>query len=143
MPAEPCAPWLRELKRYFGNSAGVGVFTPPADLLATDEDVTVHMDVPGVTSENLEIELENDVVTVRGDRPYSLRDGSRQRAWQRIERGFGRFERDLRVPKGPEPGSIDASLTDGVLTRAGTTTGSSRERKPADTQARASLAAAD
>ena len=38
------------------------------------------------------------------------------RTWRRIERGFGRFERDIRVPKGLEPDSIDASLADGVLT---------------------------
>ena len=40
----------------------------------------------------------------------------RGRTWRRIERGFGRFERDIRVPKGLEPDSIDASLADGVLT---------------------------
>jgi HSP20 family protein len=116
MPTEPFAPWLRELNRYFGNAAGVGAFTPPADVLAPDEEVTVHMDVPGVTRENLEIELENDVVTIRGERPYPYETEDGGRAWQRIERGFGRFERDPRVPNGLEPGSIDASLADGLLT---------------------------
>jgi HSP20 family protein len=118
MVMEPLAPWLRDLNRYFssgGGGAGTGFF-PLADVLVTDEDVTIHMDMPGVSRDNLEVELENDVLTVRGERPfpYSTEDGDR--VSQRIERGFGRFERVLRVPKGLDPGAIDASLVDGVLT---------------------------
>jgi HSP20 family protein len=118
MVMEPLAPWLRDLNRYF-SSAGAGTgtgFFPLADVLVTDEDVTIHMDMPGVSRDNLEVELENDVLTVRGERPfpYSTEDGDR--VSQRIERGFGRFERVLRVPKGLDPSGIDASLVDGVLT---------------------------
>ena len=81
----------------------------------TDDQVAVNMDVPGVDREHLEIELENEVLTIRGERlyPYACADGGR--VWQRIERGFGRFERDLRIPKGLDPDSIEASLGDGVL----------------------------
>ena len=107
---------LRDLNRYFAAGGGPGGFFPPADVLVSDEDVTVHMDVPGVPRDKLEIELENDVLTIRGERPnpYGSEDGGR--AWRRIERGFGRFERDVRVPKGLDPDSIAASLGDGVLT---------------------------
>jgi HSP20 family protein len=45
---------------------------------------------------------------------YQTDEGGR--TWRRIEREFGRFERDVRVPKGLEPDSIEASLEDGVLT---------------------------
>jgi HSP20 family protein len=73
------------------------------------------MDVPGLHADNLEIELENDTLTVRGERPfpYSREDGGGPA--RRIERGFGRFERSLRVPLGLDPEAIDASLSDGVL----------------------------
>lgn len=114
---EPIASALiRDMTRYFAGATPAGGFFPPADVLVTDEDVTVHMDVPGVPRDNLEIELEDDVLTIRGERPnpYETQDGGR--TWRRIERGFGRFERDIRVPKGLEPDSIDASLADGVLT---------------------------
>ena len=91
-------------------------FVPAADLVVTEEDVTVVMDVPGFRHEDLTIELLGDVLTVRGERslPYESAEG--RRTWQRLERGFGRFERSIQVPKGLDPDRIDASLTDGVLT---------------------------
>jgi HSP20 family protein len=112
---EPLAPWLRDLNRYFGGGGAVGAFVPPADVLVTEQDVSVHMDVPGVARDRLEIELQNNILTVRGERPFPYEQAEGTRTWQRIERGFGRFERDLRVPAGLDPGKIEASLGDGVL----------------------------
>ena len=112
---EPYAPWLRDLNRFFSSEANVSSFVPPADVLVTEEGVMVYMDVPGVPADRLDVELENDVLTVRGERPYPYpTDG--ERVGRRIERGFGRFERSLRVPRGLDPDAIEASMTDGVLT---------------------------
>ena len=116
---EPVAPWLRD--RTFTSESGPASFVPPADVLVTDVDVTVVMDVPGLRPDDLEIELENDTLTVRGERPYPYGDdddgGERERrVRRRIERAFGRFERGLRVPAGCDPGAVQASLTNGVLT---------------------------
>ena len=113
---EPFAPWLREFNQILHNQGAVSAFIPPADLLIDDDGVTVYMDVPGLHVENLEIELENDTLTIRGERPfpYSHEDGGGP--VRRIERGFGRFERTLRVPAGLDPESVQADLHDGVLT---------------------------
>jgi HSP20 family protein len=113
---EPFAPWLRELNQVLSNQSTVGAFVPPADLLVDDQGVTVHMDVPGLHVDNLEIELENDTLTVRGERPFPYAREEGQGPARRIERGFGRFERSLRVPGGLDPDAIEASLSDGVLT---------------------------
>ena len=113
---EPVAPWLRDLNRLFTSEGNQ--FLPPADVLVTDDGVSVYMDVPGLKAEHLDVELENEVLTVRGERPnpYGDGDGNGGRGmWRRIERGFGRFERSLRVPRGLDPEAIDASLHDGVL----------------------------
>jgi HSP20 family protein len=112
---EPVAPWLRELNRLFTTEAGQSAFMPPADVLVTQDAVTVYMDVPGMHAGDLEIELENDTLTVRGERAYPY-DDSAQGVWRRIERGFGRFERSLRVPAGLDPARVEANLADGVLT---------------------------
>jgi HSP20 family protein len=111
---EPTTPWLRDLNRLFAG-AGISGFMPAADVIVSPEDVVVHLDVPGVSSDNLEIELENDVLTVRGERRYPYGE-EHDRTWRRIERSFGSFERDLRVPRGLDATAIDASLDNGVLT---------------------------
>jgi HSP20 family protein len=113
---EPFAPWLRELGQVLHNQGTTGAFIPPADLLIDDDGVTVHMDVPGLRSENLEIELENDQLTVRGDRPFPYPHEDGNGPVRRVERGFGRFERSIRVPRGLDPEAIEASLSEGVLT---------------------------
>jgi HSP20 family protein len=115
MLIEPLAPWMREANR-FAASTRPAVFTPPADVLVTDNEVRVEMDVPGVSADNVEIELENDVLTIRGERPFPYGDEESDRAGRRVERSFGRFERVLRVPRGLDPNAIDAQLRDGVLT---------------------------
>jgi HSP20 family protein len=113
---EPFPPWLRDLNRFFNTEGSVSSFVPPADVLVDDDGVTVYMDVPGVSVDQLDIEVENDTLTVRGERPYPYSDdGNGNRGARRIERGFGRFERSLRVPQGLDPDAIEASLTDGVL----------------------------
>ena len=112
---EPFTPWLRELGQVLPTQGTVGAFVPPADLLIDDDGVTVYMDVPGVRAENIQIELENDVLTVSGERPfpYASEDGTGPA--RRVERGFGRFQRSLRVPPGLNPDAIEASISDGVL----------------------------
>src|SRR5258705_11483391 len=92
-------------------------FVPAADVIVTDDEVTVLMDVPGVTVDDLTIELEGDLLTVRGERMLpAATDGDNGRASRRLERGFGKFERVLRVPSGLDPDAITASMVDGVLT---------------------------
>lgn len=115
MLMEPMAPWLRDLNRFV-SAGSPGPFTPPADVLVNDQEVKVHMDLPGVSAENLDIELENDILTIRGERPFPYGDQESDRTWRRVERSFGRFERVLRVPRGLDPNAIDAELKDGVLT---------------------------
>ena len=111
---EPFPPWLRDLNRFLNSEGTLSAFVPPADVLVDDDGVTVYMDVPGVGSDQLDVELENDMLTVRGERPYPYGEDA-DGAARRIERGFGRFERSLRVPRGLDPDAIEASLTDGVL----------------------------
>jgi HSP20 family protein len=117
MLTEPQAPWLRDLNRLFTSEGAVSSFIPPADLIVGDDGVTVYMDVPGLNADSLEIELENDTLTVRGERPYPYQrsDGDGQ-VVRHVERRFGRFERSLRVPRGMNPDAVEAQVANGVLT---------------------------
>lgn len=119
---EPFAPLFelsRELDRRVASGAAAPSFAPPADLVVTDDEVTVVMDVPGVKTDDLTIELQDDVLTVRGERPLPAHvedEQSEHQVRQRLERGFGKFERVLRVPQGLDPDKITASMANGVLT---------------------------
>jgi HSP20 family protein len=116
MLTEAHAPWLRDLNRLFTTEGAVAAFIPPADVIVSDEGVTVYMDVPGLNADSLEIELENDVLTVHGERPFPYATEDGERSVRRVERRFGKFERSLRVPRGLDPDAVEASLVDGVLT---------------------------
>jgi HSP20 family protein len=114
MLMEPLAPWLRELDRFI-SSAGTAAFVPAADVIVTQAGVTVFIDVPGMRRDDLEIELENDTLTVRGERRPPEQLQGDERAWRHIERRFGRFQRTMRVPGGMNPDAVEAQLADGVL----------------------------
>jgi HSP20 family protein len=112
---EPPAPWLRELNRLVTSETQVQSLVPPADVIVDGDAVTIHMDVPGIGVDQLDVELENDVLTVRGERPYPYR-AEGQGVVRRVERAFGRFERTLRVLRGLDPNAIEATMANGVLT---------------------------
>lgn len=94
---------------------GIPAFDPPADVLVDETHVVVHMDVPGVSAGDIEIVLDEDVLRIRGRRTYPY-DGVDRSALRCVERGFGAFERRLRVPLGLVTDILDATLADGVLT---------------------------
>jgi len=113
MSFDPFGP-LFEMQRTLDRLAAPSTtFLPPADVAVTDDAVTVLIDVPGLKSDALDIQLQDDVLTVRGERrwPYASVDGG----VRRVERGFGKFERTLRVPAGLDPAGVSAALEDGVL----------------------------
>lgn len=111
---EPFAP-LFELTRQMAID-GTRSFAPAADVVVTDDDVTVVMDVPGLTADDVTIELREDTLTVRGERPLPYETDEHGKVWRRVERGFGKFERVLNLPQGLDPDAITASLENGVLT---------------------------
>jgi HSP20 family protein len=114
---EPLGPSPRDFSLVFADhgSTTAPAFLPPADLLVDDEGVTVLIDLPGLTSGDLEIELESQTLSIRGERrfPYGHDDGC---AMRRVERGFGPFGRSFSIPTRLDADQINASLTDGVLT---------------------------
>src|SRR5579875_2590123 len=105
--------------RMVTGTGSVRAFVPAADLVVTDDEVTVLMDVPGLGPENLDIQLVDDVLTVTGERTYPFageqNGNGNGRRWYRLERGYGKFQRMLQVPKGLDPERVTASVVDGVL----------------------------
>jgi len=88
-------------------------FVPATDVAVSDSDLVLTMDVPGLTQEDLSIELLDGYLVIRGER--KLADVATQAKLTHRERAFGQFERRIKVPSGVDADGITASLDNGVL----------------------------
>jgi HSP20 family protein len=89
-------------------------WVPAMDLAETQDAYVLRADLPGLSPEDVKIELENRVLTVSGERKAEQR--SEESGWMRIERSFGAFRRSLTVPAGVDAAAITAAFDNGVLT---------------------------
>ena len=84
---------------------------PVADVYERAEEYVVAMDLPGIDREALEINLENEKLSIKGTRSSANGDQGQQRK----ERPQGKFNRSFSVPKAVDPEQIEAEYKDGVL----------------------------
>lgn len=87
---------------------------PATDVSETPEAVTLRLEVPGLTREQIKIAVENNVLTVRGEK--SQETSGENETFRRTERSFGAFERSFSLPAYVDSDRVQASLQDGVLT---------------------------
>ena len=90
-----------------------GAFRPDVDILEAPGVYIVKVDVPGVTLDNLDVELDGSRLIVRGRRDIAGPEGARVRS---SERGSGSFERVFLLPSQTLAGEVEARLDHGVLT---------------------------
>jgi HSP20 family protein len=86
---------------------------PAMDLVETDEQLVLRGDLPGMTEDDVDIEIKDGVLTVSGERKAEHED--KGEGYHRVERSFGRFSRSLSLPQGIEPDKVEASFDNGVL----------------------------
>ena len=86
---------------------------PATDVSETPEAVTLRLEVPGLTRDQIKIAVENNVLTVRGEKTQET--SSENESFRRTERSFGSFERSFSLPAYVDSDSVQASLQDGVL----------------------------
>jgi HSP20 family protein len=102
---------------FIGNGGRPDVRTrrwvPAIDLVETDDHLVLKADLPGLSKDDVNIEVKDDVVTVSGER--RAENEEKADGYYRVERAFGRFSRSLSLPHGVEADAIDAEFTDGVL----------------------------
>jgi HSP20 family protein len=96
-----------------GNGGAVRRWVPSMDLVETDEHFVLRADLPGLSEGDVTIELEDDVLTVAGERKAEHED--KKEGFYRMERSFGQFRRSLTLPDGVDPDGIAATFDKGVL----------------------------
>jgi HSP20 family protein len=102
---------------FFGGRQGNGVsgrrWIPAMDLVETDDHLVLRADLPGISEDDIEIEIKDNVLTVSGERKSERED--KGEGYHRVERSFGRFSRSLSLPDGVDADSVNAGFDRGVL----------------------------
>ncbi|MBN1562195.1 MAG: Hsp20/alpha crystallin family protein [Anaerolineae bacterium] len=92
---------------------GTGAWLLPMDAYITDDAIVIRADVPGIAAEDLDITIEGDALTIRGE---IQRDSDEHRKYVLLERPTGRFERTLTINTPINHDVVEAAFKDGVLT---------------------------
>ena len=88
-------------------------WTPAVDILETENELVLKMDVPEVELKDVDIRLENQTLTVKGERKFENRQDSK--AYHRIERSYGTFARSFTLPDTLDTDKVRADYKNGVL----------------------------
>lgn len=134
-------PFSQEFDRLFSRlfdsvpTASPQRWVPPMDLLEADDHFVLRADLPGLSHEDVSIEVQDDTLTIAGER--AAEHERAERGWFRVERSFGRFHRSLTLPDGVDPDAVTAEFDRGVLT---VRIPKPEERKPRRIEIRAATA---
>jgi HSP20 family protein len=103
------------LRPYGGDAENVSnrSFVPPVDIRETAESLRLVMDLPGLSKEDVAITLENNVLTIAGER--KLANEQRNDTYHRLERAYGAFSRSFTLAPTVQSDRVDASFSNGVL----------------------------
>jgi HSP20 family protein len=107
----------RLFDRFFdtrGNgSSAARRWIPAMDLAETEDHLVLRGDLPGLTEDDIDIEIKDGVLTVSGERKAENEEKSE--GYYRVERAFGSFSRSLTLPQGVEADKVEAKFDKGVL----------------------------
>jgi HSP20 family protein len=96
---------------------GGAVWTPALDVWEDAEDLYVETELPGLSLDQIDLTLEREQLSIRGDRgDAQQQDGTPEGAWLHRERPSGRFERTITLPMPIDVERVEARLEHGVLT---------------------------
>jgi HSP20 family protein len=109
-------PLFRLFDTFF-NDAGEDLttrtWTPPVDIQETDDAYRIHAELPGMTKDDIQITLENNVLRLSGER--KLEKDVKKENYHRIERTYGAFSRSFALPTQVSPDKVEAKFENGVL----------------------------
>jgi HSP20 family protein len=96
-----------------GGAAHTRRWIPAMDLVEAEDHFVLRADLPGLTEQDVNIELEDSVLTISGERKAEHEE--RKEGYYRVERSSGSFSRTLTLPEGVDPDSVRATFENGVL----------------------------
>ena len=113
-------PQFRDLNRFFNfelddedSSIATSAWTPAVDIAEKDDHFLIEADIPGVDPNDIEISMENGVLTMKGERKSEVKE--EKEGYSRVERSHGSFYRHFSLPESADPDHISAKSNKGVL----------------------------
>jgi HSP20 family protein len=110
----------REIDRLFddiyGGNASRSSWVPTANVREAKDAVLLEMELPGITPEQVDISIDNDMLTVSGEKREERREGEEEGRYYLVERNYGSFSRSFSLPQGIDAEQVDASFDNGLLT---------------------------
>ena len=89
-------------------------WSPAVDLAETGEEFLAKVELPGVDKNDIKITMENNVLTIRGEKQQEKKE--KDVNFHRVERYYGSFQRSFELPGNVKNDKIDAEFNDGILT---------------------------
>ena len=110
-----------QVNRAFGAPAArnrdeelsLGSWIPPVDILEEKDKIVLTAELPGFTSDQVEVQMEGGVLTLKGERKFEGETEGRN--YHRVERSYGQFVRSFTLPNNVNRDAIKATFHDGVL----------------------------
>jgi HSP20 family protein len=110
------------INRIFGEAARReddlfqrGDWVPAVDIYENEkQEVVIKAELPGMKKEEIDLRLENNTLTIRGERRRAT--DTRDEQYHRVERAYGAFSRSFSLPATVDHGKVSADYSDGVLT---------------------------
>jgi HSP20 family protein len=101
------------LQGWPADSNGTTQWTPAADIYEAENELVVNLDLPGVDPKMVDIRVENNVLSIRGERQFE--DKQNKENFHRVERSYGPFARSFTVSTAVDGDKIRANYKSGVL----------------------------
>jgi HSP20 family protein len=109
----------REMERSFdkraeeGSSVATSDWVPAVDIKEEDDAFLIVADIPGVDPKDIEVHMDNGVLTIKGEKESEQKD--EREGYKRVERSYGSFYRRFSLPDTADPEKISAKSNHGVL----------------------------
>jgi HSP20 family protein len=113
-PTEELSSWHRDIDELFGrfvgrNESPVGSWVPRIETHRKENEYVVRLDLPGVNPDEVEVQAEGNLLTIKGERKTETKNADYQETY------YGKFERSVTLPQGVEADKISAQYQHGVL----------------------------
>lgn len=100
----------------FGGAPSLSGWSPAVDVRENDDGFVVTAELPGMTSDQVEINVENGILAISGEKKEDVEEGGKGESPHLVERRYGPFQRNFSLPRSVDSSKVEANFDNGVLT---------------------------